>query len=62
MASKSEIRLTSNMSPEFSSNITVDNTTYHVQTEDMGMKTSRIISNIYLKGEIVFTKKQIIRI
>lgn len=57
MASKSEIRLTSNISPEFSSNITVDNITYHVQTEDMGMKTSKIISGIYLKGEIVFTKK-----
>jgi tetratricopeptide (TPR) repeat protein len=57
MTSKSEIRLTSKFSPEFSSNITVDNITYHVQTEDMGTKTSRIISNVYLKGEIVFTKK-----
>ena len=57
MASKSEIRLTSKLSSEFSSNITMDNVTYHVQTEDMGLKTSKIISNIYLKGEIVFTKK-----
>ena len=57
MAPKSEIRLTSHISPEFSSNITVNNASYHVQTEDMGVKTSKIISNIYLKGEIVFTKK-----
>lgn len=57
MASKSEIRLTSKLSPEFSSNITVDNITYHVQTEDMGIKTCKIISNIYVKGEIVFKKK-----
>ena len=54
MASKPEIRLTSKLSPEFSSNITVDNITYHVQTEDMGTKTCKIITNIYLKGEVVF--------
>ena len=57
MVPKSEIRVTSQLSPEFSSNITVDNITYHVQTEDMGGKTSRMISNIFLKGEIVFTRK-----
>lgn len=57
MASKSEIRLTSKLSHEFSSNITVDNISYLVQTEDMGIKSCKIISNIYLKGEIVFTKK-----
>lgn len=57
MSSKSEIRLTSQFSPEFSSNITVDNITYHVQTEDMGTKTCKILSNIYLKGEIVHSKK-----
>jgi hypothetical protein len=38
MSSKSEIRVTSKHSHEFSSNITVDNITYHVQTEDMGSK------------------------
>ena len=57
MASKTEIRLTSKHSQEFSSNITVDNITYHVQTEDMGVKSCKIISNIYLKGEIVFARK-----
>ncbi len=57
MSSKTEIRLTSKLSNEFSSNITVDNISYLVQTEDMGIKSCKIISNIYLKGEIVFTKK-----
>jgi tetratricopeptide (TPR) repeat protein len=57
MASKPEIRLTSKLSPEFSSNITVNNIAYHVQTEDMGIKTCKIITNIYLKGEVVFKTK-----
>ena len=57
MASKPEIRLTSKLSPEFSSNITLDNIAYHVQTEDMGIRTCKIITNIYLKGQIVFKKK-----
>jgi len=57
MASKPEIRLTSKLSPECSSDIIVDNITYHVQTEDMGTKTCKIITNIYLKGEVVFKTK-----
>jgi tetratricopeptide (TPR) repeat protein len=43
-------------SPEFSSNIVVDNVTYHVQTEDLGKKTCRIATRIYHKGEIVFSR------
>jgi len=57
MASKSEIRVTSIRSPEFSSDITVDDITYHVQTEDLGTKTCKIVTNIYLKGEIVQKRK-----
>jgi len=57
MPSKSEIRVTSKRSPEFSSNITVDNITYHVQTEDLGIKTCKIVTNVYLKGEIVHKRK-----
>jgi tetratricopeptide (TPR) repeat protein len=57
MAEKDTIRLTSKIYHEFSSNITIDNVTYHVQTEDMGRKTCKIISNIYLKGKIVKSKK-----
>jgi tetratricopeptide (TPR) repeat protein len=57
MTSKSKITITSKHLHEFSSNITVDNVTYHVQTEDMGKKSSRIITNIYLHGEVVAAKK-----
>ena len=57
MASKSEIRVTSKRSPEFGSNITVDDITYHVQTEDLGIKTCTIVTNVYLKGEIVHKRK-----
>lgn len=57
MASKSKINIISKLSPEFCNNITVDNITYHVQTEDMGTKTFKIISRIYLKGEVIFSKK-----
>ena len=57
MTSKSEIHLTSKHPHEFSSNITIDNIIYHVQTEDMGVKSCKLISNIYLKGEIVFSRK-----
>jgi tetratricopeptide (TPR) repeat protein len=57
MASKSEVRITSHSLAQFSSNFTVDNISYHVQTEDMGKKTCKIISNVYLQGEIVFHRK-----
>ena len=57
MAEKDTIKVTSKIYHEFSSNITIDNVTYHVQTEDMGKKTCKIISNVYLKGQIVKSKK-----
>ncbi len=57
MTDKTKISLTSRVYHEHSSNISIDNVTYHVQTEDMGKKTCKIISNIYLKGQIVKSKK-----
>ncbi len=58
MALKSnKIKIISKLSPEFSNNITIDNITYHALTEDLGIKAGVIITNIYLKGEIVFSKK-----
>ena len=57
MESKSKIKIVSNVPTECSSNIKVDNITYHVQTEDMGKKTSKIVSRVFLKGEIKFSKK-----
>jgi tetratricopeptide (TPR) repeat protein len=57
MVSKSRINIVSKRSSEISDNITVENNTYLVHTEDTGGKTCRIISRVYLKGEIVFSKK-----
>lgn len=57
MPDKSKIALTSMAAHEFSSNITVDNVTYHVQTEDMGKKSCKIITNVFLKGEITASWK-----
>ncbi len=55
--SKSKINIVSGLSQEFNSNFTVDSVTYHVQTEDMGSKTCKIISRVYQKGEVVLTRK-----
>ena len=57
MDPKSEINIVSKSPAECSSNIKVDNITYHVQTEDLGRKTSKIVSRVFLKGEIIFSKK-----
>ncbi len=56
MASKSSVKIVTHRTPEFSSNIVVDNVTYHVQTEDLGKKTCRIATRIYHEGEIVFSR------
>jgi len=56
MASKSSVKVVIKRSPEFSSNLVVDNVTYHVQTEDLGKKTCRIATRIYQSGEIVFSR------
>jgi tetratricopeptide (TPR) repeat protein len=57
MDSKSKINIVSRRSSEFSSDIKADSATYHVQTEDMGQKTCKIISRVYLKGEVVLSRK-----
>jgi tetratricopeptide (TPR) repeat protein len=57
MTNKATVTITSKRVHELSSNITVDNLTYHVQTEDMGKKSCKIITNVFLKGEIVASKK-----
>lgn len=57
MASKSKINIVSRLSSEFSSDIKADDVTYHVQTEDMGLKTCKIISRVFLKGEVVLSRK-----
>ncbi len=57
MPPKARINIISRSQSECGSNITVDNITYHVQTEDMGTKTRKIISQIYLQGEVVFSRE-----
>jgi hypothetical protein len=41
----------------FNTNVTYNENTYHIQTEDNGLKNPVIISLLYLKGEIIVTKK-----
>jgi len=57
MTNGTKVTITSRYAHEFSSNITVDNVTYHVQTEDMGKKSCKIITNVFLKGEIIASRK-----
>jgi tetratricopeptide (TPR) repeat protein len=52
-----KIKITSNLSNEFSSIITIDDISYSVITEDLGIKTCAINTRVYLKGEIVFSEK-----
>ncbi|MBA4372028.1 MAG: hypothetical protein C0402_04115 [Thermodesulfovibrio sp.] len=56
MTSKSSVKIVTRRSPECSSNIVVDNITYHVQTEDLGKKTCRLATRIYQRGEVVFSR------
>ncbi len=57
MDSKSKINIISGHSSEFRSDIKADNVTYHVQTEDMGLKTCKIISKVFMKGEVLLSRK-----
>jgi len=57
MTDKTKIAITSRHADELSTNISVDNVTYHVQTEDMGRKSCKIITNVFLKGEIIASRK-----
>src|SRR5512139_219912 len=57
MKSKSKINIVSGIGQEFSSNLTIGDVIYHVQTEDMGTRTCKIISRVYLKGEVVMSRK-----
>jgi hypothetical protein len=41
----------------FNTNIIYNEDTYHIQTEDNGLKNPLIISLLYLRGEIIATKK-----
>lgn len=57
MASNSKINIVSDIGLEFSSNLTIGEVTYPVQTEDMGTMTCKVISRVYLKGQVVLARK-----
>lgn len=57
MDSKSKINIVSKRPRDFSSNITLGDMTYHVQTEDMGTKSCKIMTRIYLDGEILISRE-----
>ncbi len=56
MGSSSRINIISKHPPGFSSNITVDNITYHVQTEDIP-SLQKAVTRVYRKGEVVFSRE-----
>ncbi|MBI5101294.1 MAG: tetratricopeptide repeat protein [Nitrospirae bacterium] len=56
MAQKNSIKVVLKRSPEFDTTLVVDNLKYHIQTEDLGRKTCRIASRVYLDGEVVFSR------
>jgi tetratricopeptide (TPR) repeat protein len=57
MQPKSRIHIVSGHPPEFNSNVTFDGLTYHVQTEDMGSAAHKVVSSVFLEGEVVFSKE-----
>lgn len=59
MTGKDKISIISSRPPEFSGPITVDGITYFVQTEDMGPRKNKMITRIFLKGEIVFSRDRV---
>jgi tetratricopeptide (TPR) repeat protein len=57
MASDSRINIVSGLPPEFNTDIRQGNVTYHVQTEDMGEKSCKLVTRVYRKGEVVFSRQ-----
>ena len=55
-SSKSSVKIVIRHSPEFSSNIVIDDVTYQIQTEDLGKRTCRIATRIYQSGQVVFSR------
>ena len=43
--------------PSFISKITIDNTTYIVQTEEVSKRKTRVISRVFLEGKILFSEE-----
>ncbi|MBI5676192.1 MAG: hypothetical protein HZC48_10275 [Nitrospirae bacterium] len=43
--------------PSFISKITIDNTTYIVQTEEVSKRKTKVISRVFLEGKILFSEE-----
>ncbi len=54
---KNIIRITSRLGTEFDSEVVIGKETYLVQTENSGAKKPLIITRVYLKGQIVLSRK-----
>lgn len=52
---KSKINISSSRGTEFHNKFQLDNETYEVVTEDLGVKKAKIVTRIYLRGEILST-------
>jgi len=54
---KEPIKITSKLGAEFDSEITLGHEKYHVQTEWGGAQKPHIITRVYLKGQVRYTKQ-----
>jgi len=50
-----KVKISSNRDREYNSRFQLGNETYDLATEDLGMKKCKIVTSIYLKGEILST-------
>ncbi|GAB4389263.1 MAG: hypothetical protein Kow0025_13540 [Thermodesulfovibrionales bacterium] len=56
--SGSRVKIISGFPPEFSTDIKVGDVTFHVQTEDMGLRAAKLASRVYREGEVVFARQE----
>jgi len=54
---KDSIKITSKLGTEFDSEVTLGDEKYHVQTEWGGTEKPHITTRVYLKGQVLFTRK-----
>ena len=52
---ESKIKISSGLSAEFNNRFEIDNETYDIVTDDLGVGKCKIVTRIYLKGEILAT-------
>jgi tetratricopeptide (TPR) repeat protein len=55
---RTKITMRSALAPEFTRTINIDNVSYLVQTEDMGGKSAKIATRVYLKGQVLMSREE----